>query len=305
MMKLWQTDLLKLRKMFNIDNSIIEKKYFVKGENNHYGLNPNIDDGLTYNYYLKFCKYINQTPIIDDSYEVNVVTQSDKLRSNANQHGTKITESFNQDNLIKQCRDNVLNKLREIYPNINFGHDPTFNTQLLEKMIGQSPKTKSSSYIQPDGGLCWVLINSVKYYILVTEQKKQGTNDKRIMEGKEEQSTGNAVERLGKNLDAFDVLFGDEDIYPFVVFLQGCDFSEDSSIPDRVKTMFKFQEQNKINLEWKRLQKYNYVGGSYFMRGHSIYDEAGTSDWLLEEMVPIMFEIANRSTEYYISKYGK
>lgn len=304
-MNSWKEHLLQLRRMFNFDNNVIDNRYFIKEEGNNFILNPKHDDESLYKYYVDFCRNRGQASISDERFTNVGNSQSDKLRSNTNQHGTKNTESFNQDNLIKQCRDNVLNKLKEQYPNINFGHDPTFNTQLLERMLNQSPKTKSSSYVQPDGGLCWVLINSVKYYILVTEQKKQGTNDKRILEGKEEQSTGNAVERLGKNLDAFDVLFGDEDIYPFVVFLQGCDFYEDSSIPDRVKTMFKFQEQNKINLEWKQLQKHNYVGGSYFMRGHSIYDEAGTSDWLAEEMIPIMFEIASRATEYYISKYGK
>jgi type II restriction enzyme len=297
----WKEHLLTIKKMFNFDNGI-EKKYFIKNDNGNYGLNPEIGDESMYGYYLSLCKYKGQEPLIDSSFSN---TQSDRLRNNTNQHKTKIAESYNQDSLIKSCREEVLNQLRDLYPNYKFGYDPTYGTHLLEKLLLQIPKTKSTSYIQPDGGLCWVLINSVKYYILVTEQKKQGTNDKRIMEGKEEQSTGNAVERLGKNLDAFDVLFGDEDIYPFVVFLQGCDFSEDSNIPDRVKTMFKFQEQNKINLEWKQLQKHNYVGGSYFMRGHSIYDEAGTSDWLLEEMVPIMFEIANRATEFYISKYGK
>jgi type II restriction enzyme len=304
-MKLWQTDLLRLRKMFNIDNSIIEKKYFVKGKNNQYGLNPDIDEELTYNYYLKFCKHRNQTSIIDDSYEVKVVTQSDRLRNNTNQHTIKITESYSQDNIIKHCREEVLNKLGGIYPNLIFGFDSTYGTQSLENIIGQEPKTKSSSYIQPDGGLCWVLIKSKKRYILVSEQKKQGTNDKRILEGKDEQSYGNAVERLGKNLDAFDVLFGDEDIYPFVAFLQGCDFNDESSIPDRVRTLFKFQEPNQINLEWKQLQKHTFVGGSYFMRGHSIYDESGTSDWTADEMTPIMFEIANKATEYYLLKYGK
>ncbi len=305
MMKSWQTDLLKLRKMFNIDNSIIEKKYFVKGENNQYSLNPDIDEEATYNYYKKFCKNRSQTAIIDDSYEVKVVTQSDRLRNNTNQHTIKITESHSQDNLIKYCREVMFNRLRDIYPDNQFGYDPTYSTQSLENIIGQEPKTKSSSYIQPDGGLCWVLINSKKKYILVTEQKKQGTNDKRIMEGKDEQSNGNAVERLGKNLDAFDVLFGDEDIYPFVVFLQGCDFNDESSIPDRVRTLFKFQEPNQINLEWKQLQKHTFVGGSYFMRGHSIYDEPGISDWTADEMIPIMFEIAYKATEYYLLKHGK
>jgi hypothetical protein len=260
---------------------------------------------LTYNYYLKFCKCRNQTPIIDDSYEIKIVTQSDRLRDNKNQHPRKNNESHNQDNIIKYCREVVLSKLKENYPNLTFGFDKTYGTQSLENIIGQEPKTKSSSYIQPDGGLCYVLIKTKKRFILVPEQKKQGTNDKRIMEGKDEQSNGNAVERLGKNLDAFDILFGDEDIYPFVAFLQGCDFNDESSIPDRVRTLFKFQEPNQINLEWKQLQKHTFVGGSYFMRGHSIYDEPGISDWTADEMIPIMYEIAYKATEYYLSKYGK
>jgi type II restriction enzyme len=159
--------------------------------------------------------------------------------------------------------------------------------------------------VQPDGGFVWVLINGVKRYILVSEQKKQGTNDKRIDEGKERQQTGNAVERLSKNLKSFDVLFGDEDIYPFIVFLQGCDFYDDETIPDRVKTMFNFLPPNTINLYWKQIQKYNYAAGSYYMRGHSIYEESGSSDWTFDEMYPLMKEISYKSLEYYLLKHGK
>ena len=142
-----------------------------------------------------------------------------------------------------------------------------------------------------------------KKYILVSEQKRQGTNDKRITEGKSKQSQGNAAERLGKNVDALDVMFGDEDIYPFVVFLQGCDFYDvESTIGDRIRTIAKFQETNKINLHWKQLQKHNFFGGSYFMRGHSMLDKPGSSDWSKKEMFDVMYEIATKSVEYYLEK---
>ena len=47
------------------------------------------------------------------------------------------------------------------------------------------------------------------------------------------------VERLGKNFNGLDLLFINEEILPFVTFLQGCDFHETETIGDRVITIFK------------------------------------------------------------------
>ena len=234
------------------------------------------------------------------------MTQSQKLRENLNQHTQKNTHSQIQDVKIKDVIQNVLLELDEMYSNLSFGLDETYPTRVLEKLVSTETSTQDNTTIKPDGGLIWVEIDYVKYYILVSEQKTQGTNDKRLIEGKEIQAKGNAVERLGKNVIAVEILFGEEEITPMVVFLQGCDFfDEESTIPDRVRTIAKFQPMNQINLFKKQIQKYNWFAGSYYMRGHSMKDKPGTSDWTFDEMLTILLEVATQSTEYYLSKYGK
>lgn len=302
-MKDWKKHFLILRREYNYNNSIIQSRYFKINDLYDFDINEEIKEENIYKEYLRVCIATSTLPYIDSNFPNIKLSQSDMLRINTNQSKPKNIDSKNQDEDIIDTSYKVLNKLKEKFPTLKFNIDTKYLTKTLEeKNLYQTPITKDSSYIQPDGGLMWVLINSEKKYILVSEQKRQGTNDKRFAEGKEEQAQGNAIERLGKNIDACDVLFKDEDIYPFVVFMQGCDFQEDSSIVDRAKTLFNFQTPNEIHLEWKQIGKHLWTGGSYFIRGHSIQEETGTSDWSTEEMFEIMYEIAEKSVNYYIKK---
>jgi type II restriction enzyme len=214
----------------------------------------------------------------------------------------KNTKSKKQDNHIKNVTEKVLQNVSEKYHNYQFGIDGRIMLRDLEKIVnGSNLSTSEITSIKPDGGFLWMKINGKKRYILIPEQKQQGTNDQRLLEGKSVQAKGNAVERLGKNLIGCETLFLDEDIFPFVVFLQGCDFCDDeSTIGDRVRTIFRFLPSNTINLFYKGRR-----AGSYFMRGHSMKEMPGTSDWTNEEMFEIMFTIAITSIEYYLEKYGK
>lgn len=234
------------------------------------------------------------------------MSQSKKLRENKNQHTIKNNQSQLQDNVARKVTLYILSKLRLKYPLLEFGMDTTFLTKKLEKMVSSDTNCHKKTSLKPDGGLLWVIIEGKKYYILILEQKKQGTNDSRLIEGKLKQGKGNAVERLGKNVIGFEILFGDEDINPLVVFLQGCDFfDKESTIPDRVRTIFRFLPMNQINLFKIQIQKYNWSAGSFFMRGHSMNDVPGTSDWTFDEMSNIGLNVAEQSIEYYLYKYGK
>lgn len=235
------------------------------------------------------------------------VSQSQKLRQNLNQHSKKNISSQQQDDTLKQIVKELETKLKNEFPKYTFGCDKQYPVRVLEKLVSLGEiNTQEKTNIKPDGGFLWIKIEGKKHFILLSESKSQGTNDKRLTEGKLKQSKGNAVERLGKNVIAVDILFGDEDITPSVVFLQGCDFFDpESSIPDRVRTIAKFQPLNQINLYKKQIQKYNHSAGSFFMRGHSMYEEHGTSDWTSEEISTILYKVAKQSIEYYLSKYGK
>lgn len=234
------------------------------------------------------------------------MTQAEGL-STRMEGNIKNVESKIQDNTIKFVVAWVMSQLKSKYPHIEFGVDKTLMLCTIEKMVnGDNYTTSNKTFINPDGGFLWAKINGKKYYILVSEQKRQGTNDKRLSEGKKEQGKGNAAERLGKNVDAFDILFGNEEVYPFIVFLQGCDFYDnESTIGDRIRTIAKFQQFNVVNIYWKQIAKKLFVGGSFFMRGHSMKELPGTSDWTFKEMSEPMLTIAETSLNYYLEKYGK
>ncbi len=58
--------------------------------------------------------------------------------------------------------------------------------------------------MKPDGGILAIKSSkdsTLTYPILISEVKNQGTNDLRAKEGLRQQAQGNAIERLGKNLN--------------------------------------------------------------------------------------------------------
>jgi type II restriction enzyme len=241
---------------------------------------------------------------------IKQMTQSNGLRNNKNQHKEKNTLSKNQEKIMMQSVNETLKYMQSKYPSYKFGWQKKLQLtsiysklrnfyKLSENDLYLEP-VKDSTFITPDGGFIWVEIKGVKHFILIGEEKHQGTNDKRISEGKKKQALGNAVERLGKNYNGLDLLFTEEDILPFVTFLQGCDFHYSETITDRVITIFKSLKKNNINLfKDKKLR-----AGSYFVRGHK-YTEAlyGSSDWTYEEMTNVFKSISEQSLEYYIAKY--
>ena len=85
--------------------------------------------------------------------------------------------------------------------------------------------------IRPDGGVIWLenkKLPLVKYPLLFSEMKTQGTNKAREAVGEDTQAVGNAIERLGK-LTMFNLnLFEYDSVAPFVAFCSGCDFKFDA-----------------------------------------------------------------------------
>ena len=153
-----------------------------------------------------------------------------------------------------------------------------------------------TSAMRPDGGILSIEDSKAQLYpILIVEVKNQGTNELRRAEGKAPQARGNAIERLGKNVIGFRTAMLGEGIVPFVCFGDGCDFAQSSSILDRVVTIAMFGPLNQIHVvnEGERGQ---FGRGTFFFR-----DQA----WTAEEMEPVMYEVAERSINYYYAKYGK
>ncbi len=152
------------------------------------------------------------------------------------------------------------------------------------------------SFMKPDGGITYLLSkDGNKYPILIGEVKNQGTNDKRLQEGLKKQAKGNAVERLGKNVIGLRTYLLTESIFPYVCFGDGCDFEKGSSILDRVLTIAMFGELNTDHTA-NCGQNGLFNRGSYYFRD---------TEWTLEEMYDIMYDVAKKSILYYFSKYGE
>jgi type II restriction enzyme len=235
-------------------------------------------------------------------------TQSQKLRENLNQHTPKNIKSKKQDSKIVKVVKRVMDELSVKYPNLKFEYDKRlFLKDLIVSLKKGNPNfdfedVLITTHIKPDGGVIYMIKDDIKHPILVSEGKRQGTNDVRLSEGLSKQSKGNAVERLAKNVKVIELLFSNEKINPLVVFLQGCDFHPTETIVDRVKSIFHFLKQNQINLYKKKLGDIN-VGGSYFMKGNKAGSSGNRLEWSENEMYDAMIEVADKSVEYYLTKY--
>jgi type II restriction enzyme len=156
--------------------------------------------------------------------------------------------------------------------------------------------TLPNSAMRPDGGILSIEdVNGDYHPILIVEVKNQGTNDLLRAEGKPQQARGNAIERLGKNVIGFRTALISEGIMPFVCFGDGDDFSDISSIRDRVVTIAMFGPLNEIVVV-------NQGETGQFNRGSFFFRETA---WTSEEMTNIMVEVAHRSIHYYFAKHGE
>lgn len=109
---------------------------------------------------------------------------------------------------------------------------------LAKASAGDCPEPDPANkrvFMRPDGGILCVVIGNETIPILITEDKKQGTNDCRFTEGKTRQATGNAVERGIKNIRAAEMLFHTGNVFPYVLFGSGCDFHPSETIAKRLE----------------------------------------------------------------------
>lgn len=211
------------------------------------------------------------------------------------------TSSKQEKVLVKAVHRVELSLYRE-FPGIVLKHEKQWLlADVVKRLRDDFPSEEftyffESSAMRPDGGILYIVADDGKLFpILISEKKNQGTNDIRALEGKKKQAKGNAIERLGKNVIGFRTAMLSESIFPFVCFGDGCDFSEDSSILDRVVTIAEFGELNKEYLH--NSGKNGIIDrGSFYFR---------LEEWTESEMFERCYSIAKRSVYYYFSKYGE
>lgn len=178
------------------------------------------------------------------------MSSSDRLRETHKKIGGG-KAIFNEDarNLEGKLSDTVqevIKYLQFTFPGIKFSWSKKLEKKKIAENIGKSdwkPCSKNP-YILPDGGILYAEILGKVYPILISEAKKQGTNDKLLEQGKKKQAKGNAIERAVKNHSEISLYCRPYDYYPYVVFASGCDFEVSSSINDRLDSMTNYEPRN-------------------------------------------------------------
>lgn len=142
--------------------------------------------------------------------------------------------------------DDIQQNLSKLYPAYTFDSQKRLSKLEVAKKLGRKKYVPENekSFINPDGGILYLVKDNKKYAILISEAKKQGTNDERIIEGKKKQAQGNAIERAHKNYNEFKLYCRDLPYLPYVMFAFGCDFYEGSSINDRLDAMTDYLPRN-------------------------------------------------------------
>ena len=240
------------------------------------------------------------------------MSQHDSLRERTEQHKPKNAKSKQDDKDVYKSMELVMSYLRnkkEFIPYFESEYDLEFFHQIEVKYMIDFIKRKNVRYefnmkfadrmIVPDGGILY-LVNkksNQKFPLVIAEIKRQGTNKERLSEGKAKQATGNAIERLGKNLIGIRAMMNYEKITPFVCFGWGCDFALDTeetgTVLSKVVMMNEFYDLNRINV----FKKDGNSDVNYFSPVSMFFRE---ERWTVDEMFDVMKEIAETSIRYYL-----
>ena len=229
------------------------------------------------------------------------MNKSDSLRQRKKQHLPKNTLSVGDDKKVAVVMGSVIEHLNTRFNLVELGYYLEYVKSIkLAELIGIiksynkrtefATLTNEEAYIQPDGGVLVLRKKEDENYkriALAVEMKHQGTNDKRIAEGKKKQAQGNAIERLGKNLIGIRATLQYEKVTPFVCFGWGVDFAEGSGIRNRVITMNEFYPLNRVFVH----KRESYAPVSMYIREKESKEN---------ELFDIMKEIAEASITTYI-----
>ena len=207
------------------------------------------------------------------------------FNANAKQHERKLQES-----VLK-----IKSELESMYPELKFTYrKKLYLSEIVEKLGKTFTPESKKPYVNPDGGLLFIEWNGTEYPILISEAKKQETNDVRLKKGLKIQSRANAIERAYKNALAFSQYNEKLDYNPYVIFACGCDFDKDSSIIDRLWHLTRFEPMN------TNLSLFNEDVTSVYLKGHHYTEEPNF--WNVSEIYEIMKEIATDITNHIIKK---
>lgn len=222
-------------------------------------------------------------------------------------NGIMSDQSSDFEDFIKKVRDSALSEVRKKYSHLFFDTQTTLSKVEINNQLKKfNPKlgqelSNPKSHIKPDGGLIFIQGKENKYLIAVPEAKKQGTNDLRAEDGKENQAMGNAIERTSKNCMEINNYLIAENICPYIVFINGCDFAQGSSILDRVTSITRglpFNQNNVQNIAPQVHSASVYVQDTII----SSWTEAEKLQ-IFERYKTALVDLMTQSIEYYLAKY--
>ena len=216
--------------------------------------------------------------------------QHDYLRERWAQHAAKNDFSKLDDVEAKKATQETISILSSMYPDHKFTQESRLTFKKISEYCGRDFTINydyANRRIEPDGGVIWM---DGKYPILISEMKRQGTNDEREKEGKKKQAVGNAIERLGKNLIGFKNLYENDDILPFCCFCWGCDVTNETFL-GKLYTLNSFYE---INVVYDKPNRHLNKPFTCILKEEGPYT--------LEEMVMVMLQVAVGAIEYYTNK---
>ena len=185
--------------------------------------------------------------------------------------------------------------------------------EYFERAGGPSvnPDEDNNVYMEPDGGILVATFNGHKYPILISEDKVQGTNDRRRSQGSQRQSLGNAIERAAKNIRGAEMLLSEMNVFPYVLFASGCDFHHTETIAKRLEMMnfgipnhyIEVKPNETPNpLDLSKIDITKRFGdkciASIFIKAHKwdVMDH-GSSKWSKDELVSIYQKVIDQSID--------
>jgi hypothetical protein len=149
---------------------------------------------------------------------------------------------------LSACVDLVVEYFQKKHPELEFTRtDRLYKKDIAVELNNGYKPESDASFVQPDGGIIDVKYKNKWYPLLISEMKKQGTNNERKKEGKPKQAKGNAIERAAKNIDEFRFWCNTVlklDYFPYLMLITGCDFVKGSTIHDRLDTFTNYKPRN-------------------------------------------------------------
>ncbi len=229
------------------------------------------------------------------------MSNSAQLSKTISKYKISNCRSKSQEKIVKESTKFVLQKLRKKYPTNRFRHRKKISKLEINSILALINQdygkyiSNINSFIQPDGGVIEMLINGRWKVILISEAKKQGTNDIRVEKGLPLQAKGNAIGRIFKNVSEIKNYLKLEKIFPLVLFICGCDFKKGSTIRDRLTSANCHCYLNKLYIYKKeeRIEEHSSLEPicSVYVR---------EKEWTIPEVRNILFKAAKISVEYYL-----